>query len=229
MTKQAFVAEIVGPAGVGKSTLSRLLNHRDVTVRTGLSVWGLPAVLLLRNLCFALPVILDLYGAAGRLRWDEAKQIVRLMALHQLLKQAWLQNYQSLVLDEGAVFTLAKLYAFGSGNSKSRFCEKWLQDFLKLWAGTLDAVIWLDAPDSVLTERIRTRNKAHRVKEETDREIHEFLALYRASYEKIILELTTLRSLKVIRLNTELLAPERVADVVLAGLREEGRTWQPRA
>ena len=224
MTKQAFVAEIVGPAGVGKSTLSRLLNHRDVTVRTGLSVWRLPPALLFRNLCFALPVILDLYGAAGRLRWDEVKQIVRLMALHQLLKQRWLQNYQTLVLDEGAVFTLAKLCAFGREDTKSRFCEKWLQDFLRLWAGTLDAVIWLDAPDSILTERIRARNKAHRVKAGTDREIHEFLARYRASYEKIISELTTHRSLKVIRLNTGLLAQDRVADAALAGLRDEWGT-----
>ena len=88
-------------------------------MRTGLSVWGLPLALLLRNSCFALPVILDLYGAAGRLRWDEVKQIVRLMALHQLLKQEWLKDYQTLVLDEGAVFTLAKLHAFGRENTKA--------------------------------------------------------------------------------------------------------------
>ena len=226
MKKQPFVAEIVGPAGVGKSTLSRLLNHRDGTVRAGLSVWGLPPTLLFRNLWFALPVFLDLYGI-GRLPWDEVKQIVRLMALHQLLKQERWQHYQTLVLDEGAVFTLAKLCAFGRENIKSRFCEKWLQDFLRQWASTLDAVIWLDAPDSILTERIRARNKAHRVKEETDLEIHEFLARYRASYEKIISELIAHRSLKVMRLNTELLAQERVADSVLAGLRDEGKTWQP--
>lgn len=229
MKKPILVAEIVGPAAVGKSTLSRLLNNRDRTMRTGLSVWGLPPRLLLVNLCFALPVFLDLYWAAGWLRWDEIKQIVRLKALHQFLKQKRLQDYQTLVLDEGAVFALAWLYALGRESTRSRFSEKWLQDFLKQWARTLDAVIWLDAPDSILTERIRTRHKAHPVKDETDREIYEFLARYRASYEKIISELTAHRGVKVMRFSTELLAQDRVADAVLAGLQGEWRTCQPPA
>jgi cytidylate kinase len=221
MKKQPFVAEIVGAAGAGKSTLSHLLDHADGSVRAELSVWRLPLTLLLGNFWCAAPVLLDLYRAVGWLRWDEVKQIVRLVAFHQFLKQEQLQRYQTLVLDEGAVFMLAKLEAFGRENIKSRFRERWLQDFVREWASTLDAIIWLDAPDSILTERIRARNKAHRVKQEADQEIYEFLGRYRASYEKIISELTTHRSLKVMRLNTELMAQRGLADAVLAGLRGE--------
>jgi broad-specificity NMP kinase len=221
MKKQPFVAEIVGAAGAGKSTLSRLIDRADGTVRAGLTVWRLPLTLVVGNFWFAVPVLLDLYGTVGWLRWDEVKQIVRLVVFRQLLKQEQLQHYQTLILDEGAVFMLAKLHAFGRENIKSRFCERWLQDFVRQWASTLDAVICLDAPDSILAERIRARNKAHRVKEETDREIHEFLGRYRASYEKIISDLATHRRLKVMRLNTELMAQGRLADAVLAGLRGE--------
>jgi shikimate kinase len=223
--KQRVVAEIVGPAGAGKSTLTQVLRERDGSMRTGLSVWGLPPALLCLNAVLSLPRFVGLYRSRGRIRRDEVKLIVRLSALHQLLGRESSKNYRTLLLDEGTIFALVKLLAFGdnlksNGNGRSNPLDAWTQSLLNRWARRLDAVIWLDAPDEVLAERIRTRGKAHRVKDKSDEEIYEFLARYRDSYERVISELNARHGLKVIRFSTEHQSLEEMADQILAGMQE---------
>ena len=41
--------ELVGPAGVGKTTLAQKLHRVDARVHVGLSVWGLPRARLIRG------------------------------------------------------------------------------------------------------------------------------------------------------------------------------------
>lgn len=225
--KQRVVAEIVGPAGAGKSTLTKVLRERDGSLRTGLSVWGLPPTLLCLNAFLSLPRFVGLYRSRGRIRRDEVKLIVRLSALHQLLGRESSKNYRTLLLDEGTIFALVKLLAFGDkpksnrdGGARSNHLDAWTQSLLNRWARRLDAVIWLDAPDEVLAERIRTRGKAHRVKDKTDEEIYAFLARYRESYERVISELTARHGLKVIRFSTESHSLEEMADQILAGMQK---------
>jgi deoxyadenosine/deoxycytidine kinase len=225
MMKQRMVAEIVGPAGAGKSTLTQVLRERDGSLRTGLSVWGLPPALLCLNAVLSLPRFVGLYRSRGRIRRDEVKLIVRLSALHQLLGRESYKNYRTLLLDEGTIFALVKLLAFGdkvnsSGSGRSNHLDAWTQSLLHRWARRLDAVIWLDAPDEILAERIRSRGKAHRVKDKSDEEIYAFLARYRDSYERVISELTARHGLKVIRFSTESHSLEEVADQILAGMQK---------
>ena len=224
MMKQRVVAEIVGPAGAGKSTLTQVLRERDGSLRTGLSVWGLPPALLCLNAVLSLPRFVGLYRSRGRIRRDEVKLIVRLSALHQLLGRESSKSYRTLLLDEGTIFALVKLLAFGdkakSGGGRSNHLDAWTQSLLNRWARRLDAVIWLDAPDEVLAERIRTRGKAHRVKDKSDEEIFAFLARYRESYERVISELNARHGLKVIRFSTEEHSLEEMADQILAGMQE---------
>jgi shikimate kinase len=223
MKKQQLVAEIIGPAGAGKSTLSRLLDGRDRAMRTGVSVWGMPLHLLGIHLLLLLPTFVSLSRSCRWLRWDEIKQLVRLNALNQLLDRESSKDYQTILLNEGAVFTLAKLGAFGQGSSPSLWSEKWSQGVFNQWATTLDAIIWLDAPDQVLAQRIRAREKPHRMKESTDQEIYEFLARYRSSYERVVSALRTYHGPKVIRVSTDQESPDQIADKVLAGLRGDWR------
>jgi shikimate kinase len=221
--EQRVIAEIVGPAGAGKSTLARALRERDGQIRTGLSVWGLPPHLLAVNAFLSLPILVGLYRGGRRLRLDEINLIVRLNALHQLLgRKSLKRKHKALLLDEGTVFALVKLHAFGREGAagESGRLDRWTRGLLRRWAERLDAVIWLDAPDEILARRIRERDKPHRVKGASDEEIYAFLARYRASYEEIISELTAHNGLKVFRFSAGQESPERMAELVLAGVRE---------
>ena len=207
-----LVAEIVGPAGSGKSTLAGALGRRDGRVRAGLGVWGLPAPLLLSTALLSLPQLLGMWRRRGAFGWGEAGLVVRLNALGRLLRRESSHPDRFLVLDEGTVFALAKLRAFGGdgGGQWSRLAER--------WADSLDAVVWLDAPDEVLARRIRGRDKPHRMKGCSDEEISAFLARYRDAYERVISELCARRRLKVIRVSTDTGTPQQIADEVLSGI-----------
>lgn len=219
--QQRLVAEIVGPAGAGKSTLAETLRRRDPMIRTGLSVWGLPLSLLVLNAFSSLPTFPGLFRRR-RSCWAKFALVVRLNALHQLLGRKR-GSEKTLLMDEGAIFALVKLHTFDLESIESGRVEEWTNCVLDRWAETLDAVIWLDAPDAVLTKRIRERHKWHRVKDRTDVEIHQFLAHYRRSYEQVISELSARCNLKVIRLSTEEHSLERIAEETLAGINGEKR------
>src|SRR5437899_6608279 len=55
MDKPPIVVELVGLAGVGKSTLSRALSQRDNRLRARLGVWHLPAPLLVGSTFQTVP------------------------------------------------------------------------------------------------------------------------------------------------------------------------------
>jgi shikimate kinase len=210
-----LVAEIVGPAGSGKSTLAGVLKARDRGVRAGLGVWGLPVPLLLSTALLSLPQLLGMWRRRGAVGWKEAGLVVRLNALGRLLGRESSGRHRFLLLDEGTVFALAKLRAFGRAGPVG---EEQLAGMTERWAQRLDAVVWLDAPDEVLARRIRARAKPHRMKGCSDEEISAFLARYRQAYERVLEDLRARRALKVIRVSTEQGTPEQIAEQVLSGI-----------
>jgi len=213
---RTLVAEIVGPAGAGKSTLAEALRRRGRGVRGGLGVWGLPARLLVSSAVRSLPQLLVLYRGGGLNGWRGAALVVRLNALGRLVGRESARRHRFLLLDEGTVFALAKLRAFGGGQRR-------LGTLVERWAGMLDAVVWLDAPDEVLARRIRERAKPHRMKARTDEEISAFLARYRESYERVVAELGARGGLQVIRVSTDGgETPERIAERVLSRIEAAG-------
>ena len=76
-------------------------------------------------------------------------------------------------------------------------------------------VIWLDAPDAVLLERIRAREQRHTIKEQSEQEACEVLARYRRSFERTIAECGAGRQPSVLRLDTSQASVEQIANSVL--------------
>lgn len=214
MENRPLVAEIIGPAGAGKSTLSSVLNANGNTVRAGITVWGLPAHSLITSGLLSLPNLLALSFEGRVLRRGELKQMVMLAAFRRLLR-GYVDGLSSpcnaLFMDEGIVFALAKPRTRLANENLAR----WEKKELDLWTVLLDAVIWLDAPDEVLVERIRTRGKHHRIKHEPEHRIKDFLRKYRVAYEFVISELTRRSNIRVLRFDTENSDPATLAEEVL--------------
>jgi hypothetical protein len=214
------IVEIVGPAGTGKTELSRVLGRRSKRIVIGAppdvrSVVALP--FFIRNGLLLMPTILRLYQ--NNSRWPTRREIawmIELRGWHRVLGQGVSNEGAVIVLDQGPVFLLSWLYEFGPESLKSQRSEKWWDSMIKQWAATLDMVIWLDAPNTVLVERINARNKAHRVKGRSEQETYRFLARWRTSFEQIVAKLTANCGLRVLRFDTEQESLDQIVDKVLA-------------
>jgi shikimate kinase len=212
-----FVAEIIGPAGAGKTSLSRLLQQSE-DIRSGLSVWRLPGWLLAVSAFLSIPKLLTLYCLHRCLGWGEVKLVIQLNALRLLLHLESAKGFPTLLMDEGMIFALSKLDECGRERSTSHSQDKVLH-FLNPTTKILDAVIWLDAPDEVLAQRIRERAKPHRIKHQSDADIQEHLDSCRKSFEKIVAELNRSNDLKVIRFSTDKEPLEQIAAQILSHAR----------
>ena len=218
--QRPFTAEIIGPAGAGKSTLTGLLAGRDVRIRTGLSIWGLPLPLLATGTLSSLTDLIALFGTR-RFSLEDLKLVIQINTLQHLLRRESEKGYGLLLLDEGEIFGLARLRAFRTGSVASD-SSAWMSSLLNRVAPTLDAVIWLDAPDAVLAQRIRERDKPHRTKNLRESEISEHLGRYRVAFEQVMTELTRRSPLKVITFRTDRQPLEEIANQILAA-RDESK------
>lgn len=202
MTRQrAVVVELVGPAGAGKTTLAHGVSAADATVRSGLSLWGLPRRRLVRSALALLPTILGATFNRTPLRAGEMAQMIRLGALRSVVDDAASQH-RVIILDEGPVFALSWLEVFFSRNG-DRVPASWRRRVVAEWARLLDVVVFIDASDITLANRIRTREKPHMVKGLPDEEIFGFSAGFRRAFERAIGELSEAGHIVVDTLKTD--------------------------
>ena len=226
MTRPRFVVEVAGPAGAGKSTVSRFLTERSEVVSA--SIWGLPRPLYAASALRMLPAIGALVGAARWLPWEETEQLIRLDALDvfldrldQLPEPA--RSRSVVVLDEGPVFAFAWFRVLGHPCFRDGRRDAWWRQTLTHWAERLDAIVVLDGADRLLVERLRTRAKEHPLKQSSDQELYEFAAAYRRAFEWVIAGMTAgggARLPKVIALESNGVPPEVLAEQVLAACQE---------
>lgn len=215
-----FVVELVGPAGAGKTALLRALGA-DPRVRAGVHIdrIRLFPVLLLHAARF-LPLAIGLLTRGREHAWRGLLHFVRLRALPRTIARAAAAgDIDVILLDEGPVFSLGRLSVFQEADRRGGLPARAWHAELARWASLLDAVIWIDAPDVVLAERIRTRTKQHQIKGGTDAEMAGFLARYRQAYREIRERLTGGGRIKMVQLDTSGLAVEAAAERVLAELR----------
>ena len=222
-----IIAEVVGPSGAGKTTLSSAINLRGVGVKAGLTVWGMPTTSLITSGVSSIPDLLRLGFERRDFRTEELKQVIRLDAFYRLLKRPVLESgdrYAALMLDEGVVFAISKLRADLGADVQPREMKRWEEKVIDRWSSILDAIVWLDASDDLLIHRVRTREKPHRMKNKPDEVIRDFLKRYRKAYEGVIEALARRNNVKVLRFDSEETSSEMMADEILrifGGMRRE--------
>ena len=211
------ILELVGPAGAGKSAVADVLRGREHVLRV--SIWGLQLRFVSWSAVTLLPTFLALCLGTHSVPWEEMKQMIRLGALRRFLARAATPRQRLIVLDEGPVFALSWLQVFGGERlAGSAAYQRWVRRTLAAWAGVLDVIVRLDAPDPVLAQRIRSREKPHMVKHLSDQEIAAFAARFRAAFAAVIAAVTSLNGTRQLTVSAEPAHPEDLAARVLQGL-----------
>lgn len=198
---RAVVVELVGPAGAGKTTLAQGVTAADATVRSGLSLWGLPRRRLFRSATALVPTILRAAINRTRLRAGEMAQMIRLGALRRIVEEE-VSQHRIIILDEGPVFALGWLEVFFSRNG-DRVPDSWRRRVIDDWSMLLDVVVFIDAADITPADRTRPGEKPHTVKDLPDDEIFGFSAGFRRAFERAISELTQAGHIVVDSLKTD--------------------------
>lgn len=215
------IVEIIGPAGAGKTTLCNMLSRYGSDIRLG----NFPDVRKVTNALFfilygtrLIPALIDIsrhYG--GRLSRREFAWLAILNGWSNVLQRELKRNNDIILLDQGPVYLLTETSEFGPEYLRRKTAAKLLwQDLYSRWADVLDVVVWLDAADTDLTERIRRREKGHPVKDRSIETTFEFLVCYRRAYERTISRLLANHpGLKILRFDTSRTSPQEIASQLL--------------
>jgi shikimate kinase len=198
-----LLVELVGPAGAGKTAVLRALA-KEPQVQAGIRIDRLRYLPhLIGHGLGLLPTVVELGRRQPRRAWLGALHLVRLRTLPAVLARAartW--PGQTLVLDEGPVFSLGRLsVTLQAPAADTRLAHQWHAELTR-WAQRLDVVVWIDADNPVLASRIRQRDKAHRVKQAGDAATYEFLDRYRHAYREILDRITGAARTRVIEVDT---------------------------
>lgn len=223
-----FVFELVGPAGAGKTAVLRALGARDSQVRAGLRIDRLrfSPILLIHALAL-LPMSVELLWRQPRAWWPSLVHVLRLRTLPAVLARETRADHRSVLLDEGPVFSLARLGVFQRAHhGGGRLEREWHRAFASCLQ-CLDGVVWLDAANSVLTRRIRDRSKSHRVKGGTDAKVAGFLGRYREVYREILEATRGSGRLRVIEIDTGSQTIDQAVSTILKAFPPSGSRAEP--
>jgi shikimate kinase len=198
----ARIFEIIGLPGSGKTTIASILNQNPQVQLRAFPFYRNPKHLpfFIRNTFSMLPTFINIYVTRNG-RWFTREEIAWMIILngwhHLLMRLAWKQK-KIVILDQGPVFFLYWLDGFGPEILQGHNAQKWLCKVINNWATTIDGVIWLDAPNSVLIDRIRKREKPHLIKNQMDQTISVFLDDCRRAIEKVLLDFSSENKVPVV-------------------------------
>jgi shikimate kinase len=224
MNSLSQIIEVIGPAGSGKSTLAKALTQNKKISLAGPAPYFRNLIefpFFVRNTFDMLPLLykfLFIKGLEGPSLRDIA-WMVTLKGWHRVLLHNAEEN-SDLLLDEGPVFLMAYLQIYGAKALNSPSNQAWWDQMYKQWSRVLNIIIYLDAPDETLIERIRFREKPHGVKVKPDDYAYKYLADLREKYEYLLIRLTSEdKTLQVHRFDTHQIPITKVCSEILAALK----------
>jgi hypothetical protein len=211
-----LVVELVGPAGCGKTSVASCLLAAGDAGQVGVLTPGWRLVLAAGSV--AGRFVRDYAVTHRGTRWftvGELRSIGYLVTWpRQLVRQA--PGAGPVVLDQGPLYRLARLEAFGPPVTRGASYRSWSAATAATWSSTLGLVVSLDATDDVLVARIRQRRRAHAVRDLADGEAAHFLGRYRAALARATEQVTCSGRVPVLRVDTSHATAREVAALVSA-------------
>lgn len=205
-----FLVEVTGVAGSGKSTLARLLADGPDARLAGFIHTRDPRHLgvAIRTVPRLLPLLARNVVTPPRLSWADTKLLAYVTGWHRVVRG---YGPGMTVFDQGPVYALVRLRAQGRGVMRTAAFARWWDQELERWSGELSAVVYLDAEDPVLLERIGGRAQAHVAKGQPQDVARRFLERYRGLLGETLGRLERLGGPKVVRLDSGVTSAERLA------------------
>jgi hypothetical protein len=185
-------------------------------IKTGLH---LGPVELLTGAISLLPTFRTLHRPDEGVQWKEMKRLLFLRTLQRALGTSALARHRVVVLDEGAVYMLARLRVLGGDRVHRPGFERYWHDALGEWSRLVDFVVWLDADDSILTERLKSRSQAHPARGLSERAIGCFMGTYREAYAYTLAAFAAGRNTEILKFRTDRESSGAIADQVLSLVR----------
>lgn len=212
MNNLPTIVELVGPAGAGKTTLLRALQTA-FPVQIGMPHQRLAYLPhLIRNGALLLPAYLLQQRQSSRwFTWRESRSMAYLHGWHDQLCNFQDHDSAAIVWDHGPIYRLTLLSTFGPELRQSARFQKWWDATRTLWGKTLNVIIWLDAPNEVLIERIRNRPINHTLKHSDHAIASDYLNRYRTAYGNLINYMSNQYGVQQMRFDTSCTA---TADMV---------------
>jgi len=205
------LVELVGPPGVGKSTIFESLVSRDrmfesrpiPTKRSYLGPMGWN-VLVVLGMAVRHRMVLS-FGSTA------VQSLAYLHGLPQMLEKR--PDDRVVVFDQGPIFLLTR------PETLAERLVPWRTEALETWNALLDVVVLLDAPDEVLIDRINTRGKEHRIKDASADLAVQFLAQSRAVYSAALDPREgQVRRPAILRIDTSRLSAAEAADEIFTAV-----------
>lgn len=219
MNRPPLLLELVGICGAGKTTLQEILCRRHPGIRS---------VIPPGKMSYGRFVLTDMVAWLVRYlchnrqdRWFTKREFCLMGYLTvwpAYICSAQPDNAVVTILNPGSVYWLGALRGFGPDIVRTSHYDAWWNRMLKRWAGLLDLIVWLDAPDEVLLERVCERDHWHEAKAMPPEKALASFARYRLQYWEITSAMAAHSGVRVLQYRTDSLRSDEIADRVLSEL-----------
>jgi thymidylate kinase len=188
---RGLIVELIGVAGVGKSTLYKAFKNKNypwLICDQVLPVWNISATpFFISNILSLTPLLMRLEMQGDRLlKRREVAFMAMLNGWHGILRKKADKSNKVIILDQGPISMMAYLSVWGPKSLKNSHIQSWWETVYKNWSHTLDFLVYLDTRDEIIIDRIRTRLQNHHLKEETNDVMGDWIMRYRWLYKQIL-------------------------------------------